>query len=103
MSITKAPIADNYYNINDGGFGGHGEYYVQPVTENQLKGLEYGRHLPASEKLKQILSNYRKNVVVSNTTKEKLSKLQKDKICINNGTLNKYVNKAELDTYLNNG
>ena len=60
ISLVSAPINENYYNINDGGFGGHSEYYVQPVTAHQLECLDYGRHLPASQKLKDTLSNYRK-------------------------------------------
>lgn len=103
ISINKAPISDDYYNIEDGGFGGHSEYYHQELTDNQLKSLEYGRHLPASDLLKSKLSEYRRNVVVTDETRNKLRKLQLGKKCINNSCINKYVRTDELQEYLNNG
>ena len=65
--------------------------------------LEKGRHLPASSKLKQILSEYRRNVVVSEETRQKLSVNQKGKKSITNGIENKYVFPDQLDYYLSNG
>lgn len=103
ISKTKAPISNEYYNVNDGGFGGHSEFYKQPMTDSQLNALEFGRHLPASDLLKKKLSEYRKNVIVSNTTRDKLRKNQIGKKVVNNGTINKYVSKNELDTYLSDG
>ena len=102
ISQVQAPINENYYNIEDGGFGDHSEFYEQPTTESQLKALEAGRHLPASPKLKEILANYRKTVVVSEETREKLRSLQLGKKCINNWCINKYVTTEELDNYLKN-
>lgn len=103
ISVNKAPINEDYYNIEDGGQGGHNEYYVQPVTEAQLKALEYGRHLPSSENHKKQLSERRKDIVVSNETKEKLRINQLGRRCINDGKINKYVFEADLDNYLNSG
>ena len=103
ISKVQAPINEEYFNINDGGFGGHNEYYVQPITEHQLKCLDYGRHLPASEKQKKQLSEYRKNVVVSDVTKEKLRNNQLGRKCINDGKINKYIFEIDLDKYLNDG
>lgn len=53
--------------------------------------------------MKQILSNYRKSVIVSNETKQKLSDNQLGRRCINDGVNCKYVKPDELDTYLENG
>lgn len=103
ISKYKAPISNDYYNIEDGGLGGHSEYYVQEITDAQLEALEKGRHLPASEKLKKKLSEYRKNVVVSEETREKLRKLQLGKRVINNGVVTKYVPQENLQEYLDNG
>lgn len=77
--LYKAPINEEYYNIADGGKGGHSTYYVQPVTQKQLDTLEYGRHLPASEKQKAQLRARRLNCVVSEETREKLRKAQTGK------------------------
>ena len=74
--LYKAPINEEYYNIADGGRGGHSTYYVQPVTQKQLDTLEYGRHLPASEKQKAQLRARRLNCVVSEETREKLRSAQ---------------------------
>ena len=103
ISTTQAPINEDYFNIADGGFGGHSEYYTQPITEKQLEVLEQGRHLPASDLLKHKLSEYRKSVIVSDETKQKLRDNQLGRKCINDGKINKYVFEAELDTYLNSG
>ena len=103
ISVTQAPINEDYLNIADGGFGGHNEYYTQPTTEKQLNALEQGRHLPASDLLKHKLSEYRKSVIVSDETKQKLRDNQLGRKCINDGKINKYVFETELDTYLNSG
>lgn len=103
ISLMKAPINKDYYNVNDGGFGGHSEFYVQPTSNAQLTALECGRHLPASETLKKKLSAYRKNVVVSDRTKRKLRENQLGKRVITDGTINKYVTNQELKSYLDNG
>lgn len=103
ISVNEAPINEKYYNIEDGGQGGHNEYYVQPVTEIQLKALEYGRHLPSSENHKKQLSERRKGIIVSNETKEKLRANQLGRKCINDGKINKYVFETDLENYLNGG
>lgn len=103
ISITKAPINDEYYNINDGGFGGHSEYYHQEMSENQLNALEKGRHLPASDKLKTQLSQYASNSVFSDETLKTLKEKQKRHRTINNGVENKVVDISEVSYYLNNG
>ena len=103
ISRTKAPINENYYNIEDGGQGGHSEYYKQPVTEKQLKNLEYGRHLPASELQKKQLAERRTNIKVSQSTRDKLRAAQLGKRCVNNGVINKYVFESDLEGFLNAG
>lgn len=103
ISNTKAPISEEYYNLNDGGFGGHNEYFTQELTDNMLKALDYGRHLPSSNLQKHGLSEYRKTVVVSDETKAKLRANQLGRKCINNGKINKYVFETDLDNYLNSG
>lgn len=103
ISQVQAPINEGYFNINDGGFGGHGEYYVQQTTEKQLEALDKGRHLPASNKLKESLSLYRKTVVVSEYTREKLRQNQIGRKIINNGKEHKYVYKKDLEYFLSNG
>lgn len=99
----------NFYNICKGGEGhtcepwNKGKHGVQEWTEKQEEAFEKGRHLPASDKLKKFLSEYRTNVVVSEDTRKKLSDAQKGKRCINNGIKNTYVHNSELDSYLNSG
>lgn len=70
--LYKAPINEEFYNIADGGKGGHSTYYVQPLTQKQLDTLEYGRHLPASDKQKAQLRERRLGCVVSEETRNKL-------------------------------
>lgn len=70
---SNAVNDDNYYNISEGGIGGsHGEDFHQPLTEKMLRALEYGRHLPASEKQKRQLAERRKNFVPTEETRRKL-------------------------------
>ena len=100
---------DQYYNICRGGLGhtsepwNKGKTGVQERTPAMYAALEKGRHLPASSKLKQILSEYRRNVVVSEETRQKLSANQKGKKSITIGIENKYVFSDQLDYYLSNG
>ena len=109
--ITKfnAYNSPNYYNLTRGGEGhtcdpwNKGKHGVQEWTPAMEKAFEKGRHLPASDKLKSILSEYRKNVVVSDSTKEKLRQNQLGRKGINDGKINKYVFEPELNEYLNNG
>lgn len=72
-------VSDNlYYNIAKGGLGhtatpwNKGKYGVYVPTEKQLKALEFGRHLPASDKQKERLSKRRKGIQVSEQTRQKL-------------------------------
>lgn len=103
ISVYKAPISEEFYNIEDGGFGGHSEYYSQPITEKMLDALEKGRHLSASDRLKSTLSSYRRSVVVSDSTREMLRKNQFGKRCVNNGVVNKYVPESEMNKYTSLG
>ena len=109
IKLNEATNSSAYYNISEGGEGhccepwNKGKQGVQERTAEMENALEKGRHLPPSDKLKQKLSEYRKNVIVSDDTKEKLRHLQLGKICVNNGLTNKYIRQDELETYLNNG
>ena len=103
ISEVQAPINENYYNVEDGGQGGHCEFYYQPVTLKQLQTLDYGRHLPASSLQKKQLSERRTGIDVSDETREKLRQNQLGKRCINNGKINKYVHSNQLNSYLNDG
>lgn len=98
---------ENYYNIANGGEGHTCEPWNKglhvPINENSARALEYGRHLPASEKQKKQLSERRKNIKVSESTREKLRAKQLGKKCINNGIIAKYVSEADLNEYLGSG
>lgn len=99
----------DYYNLTRGGEGhtcdpwNKGKQGVQEMTPKILQSLEKGRHLPASDKLKKKLSEYRRNVVVSDSTKEKLRQNQLGRKAINDGLINKYVFQQDLDKYLSQG
>lgn len=109
IKFYNADTSKQFYNISRGGEGhscdpwNKGKHGVQERTDKMESALEYGRHLPASDKLKEILSNYRKTVVVADSTKEKLRKNQLGRKAINNGEINKYVFEEDLDHYLSNG
>ena len=109
ISYYHAVEDDSFYNISDGGDGhccepwNKGKVGVQETTQKQLDALERGRHLPASDKLKQQLSNYRKNVVVSDSTKQKLSENQKGRKVMNNGIENKYFKPEQFEQKLSEG
>lgn len=99
----------DYYNLTRGGEGhtcdpwNKGKHGVQEWTLAMEKAFEKGRHLPASDKLKKKLSEYRRNVVVSDSTKEKLRQNQLGRKAINDGSITRYVFQQDLDEYLNNG
>ena len=101
--------SDDYYNISEGGEGhccepwNKGKHGVQEWTTKMEEAFEKGRHLPASDKLKKKLSEYRKNVIVSDDTKEKLRQLQLGKKAINNGEITKFIKQDEVQKYLDNG
>lgn len=107
IAYYNAVESDEYYNIANGGEGHTCEPWNKglhvPINENSARALEYGRHLPASEKLKKQLSERRKGINVSNETREKLRQNQLGRKCINDGKINKYVFEADLDNYLNSG
>lgn len=102
-----ASNSDEFYNIARGGLGHTCDPWNKgkhgTVSEKSLETWKKCQHLPASEKQKKTLAEIRKNISVSEETREKLSKAQKDKICINNGEINKYINKESLDEFLSNG
>lgn len=97
----------NYYNIANGGEGHTCEPWNKgkhvPINENSAKALEYGRHLPASEKQKKQLAERRRNIQVTNETREKLRNKQLGKKCINDGKIAKYISETDLEYYLNSG
>ena len=91
------------YNIQEGEEGGAIRSKEFKPTEKQLKALEKYSHLPASEKLKQKLSEIRTNCIVSKETGGKLRQAQLGKIAVNNGFITKYIRKEEKDLYLSKG
>lgn len=93
QNISKALSGSNHYLYNKG----------DKLTESQKIGLDYGRHLPASPKLKQTLSEYRKNVVVSDETRKKLSDNAKGRKYITKDGQNKQVYPNEIEQYLKEG
>lgn len=99
ISEVDAPINPDYYNVNDGGFGGHGEYYKQPVTENMLKGLSIGWHLPMSDKAKKLLSERRTGIEVTQDTRDKLRNQQLGRICVTKDGSNTYIWPEQLTEY----
>lgn len=103
----NAVNSDEFYNIANGGLGHTCSPWNKGLhtgcSEAQYRALSKGWYLPASEKLKKKLSEYRTGIIVSDETRKKLSNAQKGKTAINNGEINKYIRKEELDHYLNNG
>ena len=102
---TNAVELENYYNIAHGGEGhtcdpwNKGLKNAQKVTQKQLDTLEYGRYLPASDKQKQVTSERRRGAKASEETLEKLRKISKGKICINNGVKCIQIDPEQLDEY----
>ena len=102
---TNAVEFENYYNIAHSGEGhtcdpwNKGLKNAQKVTQKQLDTLEYGRHLPASDKQKQVTSERRRGAKASEETLEKLRKISKGKICINNGVKCIQIDPEQLDEY----
>lgn len=99
--------SDEYYNIAHGGLGHTCTPWNKGVhtgcTPAQYETLSKGWHLPASEKLKKKLSEYRTGIVVSEETRKKLSDAQKGKVAVNNGEITKYIHNTELNEYLTAG
>lgn len=106
--MYEATTSNDYYNIAKGGEGHTCDPWNKglkglPVSENQLRAFEYGRHLPASAKQKQQLSERRKGCIVSDHTRELLSNNAKGKIAINNGEKTIMIYPQELDNYIVQG
>ncbi len=79
IAKTDASNDPNFYNITRGG-GGHtsapwnkGKHGVQERTPAMSATLEYGRHLPASEKLKDKLRHRQELVEYTQEYRQKLS------------------------------
>lgn len=68
------------YNIQEGGLGGKIRSNDYVLTQKQLDSLDYGRHLPTSDKQKQQLSERRKGIEVSDVTKSKLREARKHQV-----------------------
>ena len=111
IDYYNAVSSPEYYNISVGGIGGsHGDDFIQPVTEKMLAALEYGRHLPASEKQRSQLSKRRKGIQVTEETRNKLRQASLSKssnalgrIWIYDGVIHKRVLPEELQSYLDSG
>lgn len=79
IAKTNAVNDINFYNIARGGEGhtcepwNKGKHSCQKVTKPMLAALEYGRHLPASEKLKEKLRNRKDFVEYTPEYRKKLS------------------------------
>ena len=104
ISKYNATADDNFYNVSEGGEGhccepwNKGKKGVQKCTDKMKEALLRGSHLPASAKLKQKLSEYRKSLAGTDIPKTLLNKK-----CINDGKHNKYVYPEEIDKYLQLG
>lgn len=99
ISKVDAPVNPDYYNINDGGLGGHGEHYKQPVTQKQLDILMMYAHLPMSDKAKRLLSERRTGIEVSQETRDKLRSQQLGRICVTKENRNTYIWPDQLSEY----
>ena len=107
IKYYNAVNSDDYYNVANGGEGHTCEPWNKgkhvPINENSAKALEYGRHLPASEKQRKQLSERRTGINVLQSTRDKLRNRQLGKRCVNNGIINKYIFETDLDIYLSSG
>lgn len=124
IDLYDAVNSDDFYNLNRGGEGFQkgmrfSEEHKQAISDavsreknhnygkapnkNQERALEEGRHLPASPKLKQMLSEYRKNVEVSSETRRKLSESSIGRHYITKDGINKRVYSDEIPKYLEEG
>lgn len=113
-----ATNSDDFYNIARGGEGhtcepwNKGKKGVQRTTQKQLDALKAGRELPASNKLKQQLSERRRGIIVSEETRKKLREKAKSqqvrltgRVWIYGASTDTYkrVKPEELDSFLNEG
>lgn len=105
----EADTSDSFYNITRGGDGHSCEPWnkglkkAQPLTDKMIDSLDKGRHLPASEKLKQKLRNRKDLVEYTDEYRNKLSQAQKHNRTVNDGVKNYIIKDYELDEYLNKG
>lgn len=105
----SADIDESFYNITRGGLGhtcdpwNKGKHGVQEWTPKMEAAFEKGRHLPASEKLKEKLRNRNELVTYTDEYRSKLSEAQSHNRTVNDGTHNIIVKDYELDEYLNKG
>ena len=83
IKLYDATNSDDYYNIANGGEGhtcepwNKGTHGLVKVTQKSLDALEYGRHLPASDKQKATVKAIMTGRVVSSETRSKLSNASK--------------------------
>lgn len=107
IAFYNAVESRDFYNVARGGEGHTctpwNKGKSQPIHPNSAKALEYGRYLPASAKQKAQLAKYRKTVVVTDETKEKLRQNTLGRKYIHKDTELKMVHPEELDYYLSNG
>lgn len=91
------------YNIQDGGEGGSVRSKEYQLSDKQKQALDYGRHLPSSDKHKQQLAERRKNCIVTLDTRNKLREMSANRVRIHKGNKNLHPKKDLLDYYLNEG
>lgn len=113
IKLFDAVNSNEYYNIANGGEGHACEPWnkglkgVQEVTPKMLNALEKGRHLPSSDKQKEVLRNNRINFVASDETRLKCAiagaKANKNKKIMNNGIIHKYISEQDVPKYLSDG
>lgn len=107
IAFYDAVESKEFYNIAAGGRGHTCDPWNkgthQPLHPNSAKALECGRHLPASEKLKKQLAEYRKSVIVSKETREKLRQNTLGRKYIHKENQIKMVKPEELEDYLLSG
>ena len=106
IKLYKAVKSRDFYNMAKGGKGhtcepwNKGKHNVQKFTNQMKESLEKGRHLPASEKLKEKLRNRSTLVEYTDEYRTKLSNVQKLNRTVNDGQRNIIVKSYELDEWL---
>ena len=91
------------YNVHEGGEGGITYVGKKIASENQLKSLEAGRHLPASEKQKQQLKERRTGIQVTDVTRDRLKAAMSDRIHMHKDTKNVNIKIEFYDEYIKQG
>ena len=106
IALYDATSSDEFYNIARGGEGhtcdpwNKGQHGVQEWTPAMEEAFEKGRHLPASEKLKDHLRRRSEWVDYTPEYRAKLSKAQSENRTVNDGVKNIIVKEWELDEWL---